>query len=285
LLSALKRCRYGSARSLQAQHIEYFLMEGRMKRLSGLTKAANLSESMHRRLNMYTLAASAAGVSLLACSPPAEAKVIFTNTWIPITPTTATTNIDMTNDGVADFVISNHRIEKCSFSFCSYATMKVLPQHSHNEVWGNGSYAAALRSGVTVGSKGQFKPGHEVMAKATFDQGTEGSAYGSAGPWKQTTNRYLGVKFIIDGEVHFGWVRIDVAEAVGGIYAAVSGYAYETLPNKSIVTGQKSGTPNQLNKQNPDSASVDVPAAVRGSLGMLALGALGRPSSRYEPAK
>jgi hypothetical protein len=266
-----------------------FLMEGRMKRLSGLTKAANLSESMHQRLNMYALTASAAGVSLLACSPPAEAKVIFTNTWIPITPTTATTNIDLNGDGVVDFVISNHRIEKCSFSFCSYATMKVLPNNAGNEVWGKnssgGSYAVALGSGVTVGSKGNFKPGHKVMAKGTFFLGTGRSAYASHGPWKQTTNHYLGVKFIINGEVHFGWVRIDVAEAVGGIYAAVSGYAYETVPNKSIVTGQKSGTANQLNKQNPDSASVDVPAAAQGSLGMLALGALGRPSSGYGPGK
>jgi hypothetical protein len=44
-----------------------------------------LSESLHKRLNMYALAASAAGVSLLAL-PQAEAKVIYTPANIKINP-------------------------------------------------------------------------------------------------------------------------------------------------------------------------------------------------------
>ena len=139
-----------------------------MKRLSGLRKPASLSEAMHRRLNMYAIAASAAGVSLLACSPPAEAKVVFTNTWIPITPTTAITNIDLNTDGIVDFVISNHRSNPCSRQLCSHTTMKVLPQGSGNAVWGTNSYASALASGVRVGSKGKLQAGHEVMGKGSI---------------------------------------------------------------------------------------------------------------------
>jgi len=41
-------------------------------------KPANFSHSVHHRLDMYALAASAAGVAALALAQPAEAKVIYT---------------------------------------------------------------------------------------------------------------------------------------------------------------------------------------------------------------
>jgi len=251
------------------------------QRPSGLKKPANLSDWMHQRLDMYALAATAAGVSMLACSPHAEAKVIFANTWIPITPTTSITNIDLNGDGVVDFVLSNRwRRTTCSFACASFATMKVLPQGSGNAVWGTNSYASALGSGVSVGSKGELQPGNEFMGKESHFEESQSSSYRSYGPWRQTTNRYLGVKFIIQGEVHYGWVRVDVAAATSGIYAAVSGYAYETVQNQSILTGQKSGAAKRRNNEKPGSASIDAPAPALGSLGTLAMGALGLPSWR-----
>jgi hypothetical protein len=38
-----------------------------------------LSDSVHHQLNMYALAASAAGVSVLALAQPAECKIIYTH--------------------------------------------------------------------------------------------------------------------------------------------------------------------------------------------------------------
>ena len=49
-----------------------------MKRSSGPRKAANLPESVHRQLNMYALAAGAAGVSMLGSAQPADAKIVYT---------------------------------------------------------------------------------------------------------------------------------------------------------------------------------------------------------------
>jgi hypothetical protein len=49
-----------------------------VKRSCGPRKTADLSESVHQQLNMYTLAAGAAGVSLLCLTPPCDAKTIYT---------------------------------------------------------------------------------------------------------------------------------------------------------------------------------------------------------------
>jgi hypothetical protein len=102
--------------------------------------------------------------------------------------------------------------------------------------------------------------------------GTQG--YSSRGQWVQSINRYLGVKFLIQGEVHYGWVRVDVAATQSGFLGAISGYAYETVPNKAILTGQKSGAPKKRDS-GKGSASVEVLTPGKANLGTLALGVLG----------
>jgi len=55
----------------------------------------------------------------------------------------------------------------------------------------------------------------------------------------------LGLRFVVEGEVHYGWARLSVSlghhrqyEDVSGI---LTGYAYETVPNQPIVTGKTEG--------------------------------------------
>jgi hypothetical protein len=65
------------------------------------------------------------------------------------------------------------------------------------------------------------------------------------GHFANTNQRYLGLKFTISGQVHFGWVgfsRVTVTEngSLPVVDATVRGFAYETLPNKPIAAGQRS---------------------------------------------
>jgi hypothetical protein len=50
-----------------------------MKRSPRPRKTADLSDSVHRQLNLYALAAGAAGVGMLALSQPTEAEIIYTH--------------------------------------------------------------------------------------------------------------------------------------------------------------------------------------------------------------
>lgn len=49
-----------------------------VKRSSAPSNTVSLSESVSHQLNMYVLAASAAGVGMLALAQPAEAKIVYT---------------------------------------------------------------------------------------------------------------------------------------------------------------------------------------------------------------
>jgi hypothetical protein len=77
-----------------------------MKRSSRPRKTADLSESVHQQLNMYVLAASAAGVGLLALAQSAEAKIVYTKTHVVI-GTNHVYALDLNHDGVVDFKIDS----------------------------------------------------------------------------------------------------------------------------------------------------------------------------------
>ncbi|HWY59997.1 MAG TPA: hypothetical protein VNZ03_36375 [Terriglobales bacterium] len=239
-----------------------------MKRSSRPRKTAELSESVHRQISSYVLAAGAAGVGMLGLAHPAEAKIIYTPTHTQIAPNN-TVPLDLNHDGKTDFSI--HDSFTCT-SFCEYieGAITVIPALQRNEVVGypgrSQHYAFALSAGVRVGPKSPFLQGDEVMAFGGYDAGTNtvGSCFG---PWKNAKKRFLGFKFTIAGKLHYGWARLNETCAKNGENTAIlNGYAYETIPNKAIITGKTKG---------PDVVTVQ-PA----TLGHLAVGAAAIPAWR-----
>jgi hypothetical protein len=247
-----------------------------MKR-SPRPKANLLPESFLKKLNSYALAASAAGVGLLALAHPAEGEIIYTKANTKILPK-STFQLDLNNDGTADFELKD--IHSHSF-FTTWGRLSVIPAQQGNQVWGHTyahfqDFASAFYAGVKIGPKGQFLPGSGLMAASTFNGGHAypGSASCTA-PWANVSNRYLGFKFEISGEVHFGWARLNVACHNYEVAAVLTGYAYETVANRPILTGQTKGQDGEESAsgqdRQPDSESVQP-----GSLGRLAQGAAGR---------
>jgi hypothetical protein len=106
---------------------------------------ARLAEGLERKLLSYVAAASAAGVSLLACSLPAEGKIVYTSIFVQIPPN-AMVNLDLNGDGIADFQFSNHVSTTNSFHGGGLqGILKVLPQNQSNAIWGVATSASALR--------------------------------------------------------------------------------------------------------------------------------------------
>jgi hypothetical protein len=243
---------------------------------------ATLDWRIEKRLLSYAVAATAAGVGTMACSLPAGAKVVSTSTFVQIPPNIMV-NLDLNGDGIPDFQFSNNNNSSGSSSVLR-GNLKVLPQNQGNAIWGASAYASALGPGVVVGSNGAFQQGHEFMAHATHFCHSS-CLYRSGGPWKEATRLYLGFQFTILGQMHYGWARVSVAATDGGVYAAVTGYAYETVPNVSIVTGQTTGNLKKTQDASKrSSASLGPSASQPASLGLLARGSLGLDAWRRRDA-
>ena len=260
-----------------------------MNRPSRRRTTAHLSDSTHQQLNMYAVAAGAAGVGMLALAQPSEAKIVYTPANVQIGGNVGKLNLDLNNDGITDFefcVATNYR-------YCPaqpgrrtsagknppspfFQDLSIFPAKAINQIWGNGS-ASALPAGVRVGPKGKFSPGHRVMA-TWFYGGT--THYG--GPWGNVQHRYLGLKFFINGKVHYGWARLNVHWYLPQVSATLTGYAYETVPGKSIITGKTKGPDGRGRAEQPSPAALAAPPPKLGTLGLLAMGARGLAIWRRE---
>lgn len=235
--------------------------------------AVSLSRNLEKNLLAYA-AAAAAGVFIL--TQPANAKVVYTASNIPLAQGFAggaLTQFDINNDGVSDFAFSN-------YSYFTHglgaAYTAVLPSQPDNEIVGillkgqRRVTAAALAAGVQVGSALNFQSSPQGLTMAGVFLGSTGAA--DSGGWLKVETSYLGLKFMVNGEVHYGWARVKFpspgAYASGSIY----GYAYEDVANAPIVTGQTSGGATAKTQTTESTAPRNRSAANR-SLGMLAAGA------------
>lgn len=222
-----------------------------MTRSPGPRKAARLSETFHRQLNSYALVATSAGVGVLALSAVAEAKIVYTPAHVSIAPD-HTIPLDLTHDGVADFLLRDIRFTTTQFGFSHIGRLSEIPANTGNEAEGFSAfsrhYASALQAGVSIGPGEKFAAGEEIMATIFSDTGARrGTATSNKcnGAWDKNGNRYLGLRFVIQGETHFGWARLSVRCDGRSVDAVLSGYAYETIADKPIMAGKTSGTNNE----------------------------------------
>jgi hypothetical protein len=195
---------------------------------------SDLSESTHQRLNSYALAASAAGVGLLALSPPAEAKIVYTPTHHVIMKGVSY-KLDLNHDGRTDFTLQAKASSNTSTYFLNLSAIPAAGNGVRG-FGGNPGWASALKPDSAVGRYQYFNG--QAMANVALTGG--GGTY-FAGSWVNVKNRYLGLQFKIAGKTHYGWARLNVQVSRTSIVATLTGYAYETVPNKSIHTGQTKG--------------------------------------------
>jgi hypothetical protein len=238
---------------------------------------------------MYALAASAASVSLLALTLPAEGKIVYTPANVTLERYQAIP-LDVNHDGKVDFflfknftrttfqrysilgVCHKNPVSGSHSLFCTSSTFATDAQNQLR-VSPGALFVQALHGGARIQDGDRFggKNKPVKMGEVVYPLSSN-SRYKThwSGPWvnagKGVKNRYLGLKFKIKGRFHFGWARLTVVTTQRSFTPTLTGYAYETIPGKGIVAGKTKG---------PDVTTVDPT-----SLGHLAAGASAIPAWR-----
>ena len=235
----------------------------------------NLNDNLEKKLFAYAIGAGAVATGLIPLAEPAQAEVVFVPTHVHLNSNQSFA-IDI--QGTTEFTLTD-KLYVLTGSF-STALLSVTAAASAAVV-GRNQKAAAMKPGNVVGPAKPFQPNKALLAGAFKDsQGSQASVFG---PFAQTTQRYLGLKFVLNGDVHYGWVRFAAVLADDNrppsVRALMTGYAYETTPNKPIQVGQTSDDPfaSQLFPKG-DNATQLQPA----TLGVLALGSTGIETWRRE---
>jgi hypothetical protein len=246
-------------------------------------RTIRFDSSLEKKLLGYAAVAAASGVTILALSQNSEAKIIYTAAHQKI-PLYTPFYLDVNGDGVADFsffanTFLGGAVRRETYTSNSDADMEVFGVTKSNQVWGklefrNGArrpigevpVVSALPAGVRLGPNGKFNASNFWMGGVSATDGEPPSYFG---PWApqggNVKEHYVGLKFVVDGETHYGWARFNVQmrqPLKGSLQAILTGYAYENVANAPILSGDTGTSPEGLEQS--------------GSLGKLASGAAGR---------
>ena len=166
-----------------------------------------------------------------ALARPAHAEVVYTPVGVTKTGNAAF-KFDLNQDGVRDFVLSSAaKFVDCGNRGCFTGSTKIKPLSTGNGVVvSHLNYAAVLGSGVPIDGSDTFYVSKVAVVTRFFLSGGEHTLVAG----------YLGLEFQINGETHYGWAQIQVDAGFGYMDTTLVGFAYETVPGKSINTGQTS---------------------------------------------
>ncbi|TVZ59724.1 hypothetical protein NA63_2260 [Flavobacteriaceae bacterium MAR_2010_105] len=142
-------------------------------------------------------------------------------------------NLDLNNDLVIDYTLkslkdSNDEWFEIRSNNNVNACVSVTPWYSH---------PVPLNIDTVIFNPSGFLNGESYVSWGFFIVGDcFGGEGGCSADWKDKTDRFLGLKFIIDGKLHYGWAQLDV---ISTSKWAIKDYAYNATPNKPINAGQK----------------------------------------------
>lgn len=143
-------------------------------------------------------------------------------------------NLDLNNDQTIDFTMGSDSYEDWRYLEIfsnpkgQNHIISITPWYSHPVPLNSGSEIFNLRG---------YRDGESYENWGFF---TLGDCFGGEKDcfynWENKVDRYLGLKFIINGQTHYGWACLEVISATQWV---VKDYAYNATPNIPILAGQK----------------------------------------------
>jgi hypothetical protein len=244
------------------------------------------SNNLNRLAGAYSLAAAAAGVSLLAMVQPAMGEVIVTHKTIPIPAgkNPKPVYLSLANNGVNDISFT---LSQDSDSPDRTLLVDAVNKNNDGVMMGGGwdPYAQALAQNTKIGASAPFfwyaglvelsaSSGANKYCKGYWGTNLTHLYIGCGNP----KNKYMGVKFQLNGKTHYGWVRLNIKTTSNPngppLTASITEYAYESVANKTI----KAGATTSIAEVPVENTQKQVGP----SLGLLAAGSNGMPLWRRE---
>ena len=146
-------------------------------------------------------------------------------------------NLDLNNDGTVDFTLSNIYWENYWEYFAELnanpngvnGAISVHPWATHMQALNYGM-EIFLNPHITYGDGQSYAPISYMVSGYCF-----GSETGCNYDWAYTSDKYIGLRFLINGQIHYGWARLDVFY---GLEWTLKDYAYQATPNTMILAGE-----------------------------------------------
>ncbi|WP_274475162.1 T9SS type A sorting domain-containing protein [Mangrovimonas aestuarii] len=146
--------------------------------------------------------------------------------------------LDLNNDNITDFTISSTdwdisfdwlQIDSANFI---NAFIGVSPWYINTRPLNSGDLICSID--IYNGYADWYSPALDsgvygfAMVCPTFEEWCDYS-------WQNTNNKFLGLRFKIGNETHYGWARLDITNETNW---TIKDYAYNSIPGDCILAGQ-----------------------------------------------
>ena len=223
-----------------------------------------MKKSLQNRISKYTAVAGA-----VVSAAGAQAQVVYTDVNPDYSHDAPENNgfavypLDLNNDQTIDFVIAS----KDTLTAASHVRFTLAaPYGAGNAVAGDTPSAYDYALELDMNSM--------VDSTLNWIAATNTMAYNvdSANPynenWNGVTDKYLGLKFVVGANTHYGWARLD-SYAIGDSIV-VKDYAFDATPNTGIMTGNMGASLTETQIENlvkfVNQANNSVQVVVNGNL-------------------
>ena len=143
--------------------------------------------------------------------------------------------IDLNGDGSVDFVSDWLWYETADFPSSSSMIAQLICPRDENRVqysFPEGSLALKDRTPVDEALGWSGFCSWLTSVHWRIDRGWDPSW---GGPWAGAPAMSLGVSIVVDGKIHYGWIKISVDSEFGTI--SVHDFAYQPIPGEGILAG------------------------------------------------
>jgi len=205
--------------------------------------------SLETNLKKYSLLAG----SVTAAISTVNAQIVYTD----VNPDTLLNNngeiyaLDLDNNGIAEF---NIQFVDTAY-FYSFYGVQISSQYvgaSISNVNPGAAfvgdtalfYPSALAQGDTINGNDIFASSYgapilEFLSSTVISGTSTNQSSNSYGNFIPNQEAFIGVKFDISGNVHYGWLRVEMSSGADTII--IKDYAYESSANTAIIAGNTGG--------------------------------------------
>jgi len=153
--------------------------------------------------------------------------------------------LDLNGDGTIDFYLTSVLIEENDQPYLYLLLNRKTPNlnkalvRQGEELGINGLWGVPLDAGVKIEEDAQAGKiwSADQTKTALLNLSDTGTSKVFGGEWLNKKDKYLGLKFIISGQYHYGWIRISHTQNEAKL--AILDYAYNKLPGEPIRAGEK----------------------------------------------
>ncbi|NQY08611.1 MAG: T9SS type A sorting domain-containing protein [Flavobacteriales bacterium] len=194
------------------------------------------------KLKNYGLVAAA-----VAAAGSVQATIVHTDVNPDVVLSTDGDNfrIDLNDDGTDDFNISfeflSNKYNDVGFqnqNSANYYAFKTGPDYSGKTK----EWVSAISYGDPIDSTAIYNWGTEPYTGLNDNVGWEqvvGNAFPNPYGLFNDKTAYIGVKFLVDGQNHFGWIQVTMSDEYAT--TTIHDFAYESCYDVSIIAGQTTG--------------------------------------------